>query len=86
MHVTLGKFRGERARRNLCRAGFAGIAGLELAPFEVVFDQIGGFSSGNVVLQGRDGLQALKAFRRLCARLWPGKSWIRECFASSRRT
>jgi 2'-5' RNA ligase len=60
MHVTLGKFEVKERVESFVERVSRAIARLKLAPFEVVFDQIGGFSSGNVVLQGRDGLASLK--------------------------
>jgi 2'-5' RNA ligase len=63
MHISLGKFEVKERVENFVERVSRAIAKLRSAPFEVVFEQIGGFNSGHVVLQGQDGLEALRAFR-----------------------
>lgn len=63
MHITLGKFEVKERVESFVERVSRTMAGLNLAPFDVVFDQLGGFKSDNVVLQGQGGLEALKAFQ-----------------------
>ena len=63
MHVTLGKFEVKERVENFVERVSRAITSLKLTSFEIVFDQIGGFSSGNVVLQGQEGLEPLRALQ-----------------------
>ena len=63
MHVTLGHFDyWDEVPASLVERISRAASKLSIAPFEVSFDQIGGFPR-NVVLRGGEGLKALEAFQ-----------------------
>lgn len=63
MHITLGHFDyWDQVPQSLIDRISRAAGRLDVAPFEVAFDQIGGFPR-NVVLRGGEGLGALEAFQ-----------------------
>lgn len=63
LHVTLGHFDyWDDVPQGLFDRISRAATSLEMAPFQVKFDQIGGFPK-NVVLRGSEGLAALQAFQ-----------------------
>lgn len=63
MHVTLGHFDyWDEVPASLIERISRAASKLSMSPFQVSFDQIGGFP-GNVVLRGGEGLKALEAFQ-----------------------
>jgi len=63
MHVTLGHFDyWDDVPESLVERISRAASKLAMAPFQVAFDQIGGFPR-NVVLRGGEGLKALEAFQ-----------------------
>lgn len=63
MHVTLGHFDyWDEVPASLVERITRAVSKLSMAPFQVSFDQIGGFP-GNVVLRGGEGLKALEVFQ-----------------------
>ena len=68
MHITLGDFVLKGSIASLVEKISRAVARLKIAPFEVSFDQIGGFTD-DVVLQGA-GVESLKSFQAdLCRAL-----------------
>jgi len=62
MHITLGHFElWDEVPASLIERITRAASKVAMAPFQVSFDQIGGFT-GNVVLRGGEGLKALETF------------------------